>query len=188
MPNKIPRACAMSVWTWTDVDHDLTQNIISFKDKSKINAQCLTTHASCSRSDYDEEMLDEIKPCDDSNIVKDESTPNHLIYAHYIRYLSDAHRLFYTIMQNDHKLPNFHPSRAFPGLDHAQNKDIVDNRYAQLFIFMMFTTIVVFGVYIFGFSIYSIKEKRVPKSVSVDDDEYQPLIKPGPRTTFGTAD
>eukprot|EP00488_Nonionellina_sp_1-RS-2012_P000841 TRINITY_DN134_c0_g3_i1.p1 TRINITY_DN134_c0_g3~~TRINITY_DN134_c0_g3_i1.p1 ORF type:complete len:133 (+),score=37.23 TRINITY_DN134_c0_g3_i1:291-689(+) len=100
LPNKIPRACAITQWTWTDVDDGYTENVITFVDKSAINAQCLTMHTSCSDSDYGHETLDaEIKACDETNIVKDGNTPNHLIYTNYIRYLSGDHQKLYDIMQ-----------------------------------------------------------------------------------------
>merc|ERR1711972_642895 len=53
MPNKIPRACAITVWTWTDEDQEFYANDISFVDRDAIEARCMTTHTVCDDSDYD---------------------------------------------------------------------------------------------------------------------------------------
>merc|ERR1712228_814919 len=63
MPNKIPRACAITVWTWTDEEQEFYANEIEFADRDAIDARCLTTHTVCDDSDYDGEALSNIAPC-----------------------------------------------------------------------------------------------------------------------------
>lgn len=47
LPNKVPRACAITVWTYTDEDNDYTENVVTFEDKEAVNAKCLTMHTYC---------------------------------------------------------------------------------------------------------------------------------------------
>merc|ERR1719356_1935353 len=72
MPNKIPRACAVTIWTWTDEESEFFENTISFEDKDAVKAKCLTTHTQCSDSAFDHEaLLANIEPCDKTTIVKE---------------------------------------------------------------------------------------------------------------------
>ena len=57
MPNKIPRACAITIWTWTDDEEEFYQNKINFLDKDSMDARCVTTHTFCSNSPYDHEAI-----------------------------------------------------------------------------------------------------------------------------------
>eukprot|EP01084_Bolivina_argentea_P117482 208641_1 len=114
MPNKIPRACAIDVWTWTDEDAEFTSNTLTFEDASQINAKCLTMHTECSNSAYDNEALIEyIQDCDETTIVKENEVDNSIIYEKYIQHISDDHTKLFNIIK-DHKNPNFYPERAFP--------------------------------------------------------------------------
>eukprot|EP00488_Nonionellina_sp_1-RS-2012_P000839 TRINITY_DN134_c0_g1_i1.p1 TRINITY_DN134_c0_g1~~TRINITY_DN134_c0_g1_i1.p1 ORF type:complete len:195 (+),score=68.33 TRINITY_DN134_c0_g1_i1:73-585(+) len=165
MPNKIPRACAIAQWSWTYPDHGYTQNKIVFEDKAAINAQCLTMHTFCSDSDYEYEAIHEqIKACDDKNIVKDGNTPNHLIYTNYIHHLSDDHHKLYEIMQNDHQIPDFYPPRAFADHPHT---------FTTSPLFIVVLAIVGFAALYCACSWYS-KRKQVPSSSL--NDEYKPLL------------
>merc|ERR1719242_355740 len=82
MPNKIPRACAVTIWTWTDEESEFYENEISFVNKDAVKAKCLTTHTQCSDSDFDGEALEHIASCDASTIVKGDghSMDNRLLY------------------------------------------------------------------------------------------------------------
>jgi len=65
MPNKIPRACAVDVWTYTDEESFPVGNRIEWVDKEKMRAKCLTTHTYCGNSQYDHEALGGgIEQCD----------------------------------------------------------------------------------------------------------------------------
>ena len=182
MPNKIPRACAVNIWTWTDEDSEFYSNQISFVDKESIDAKCLTTHTFCSNSAYDHEaILPNIQSCDHTTIVKeqlDETDENHLIYDKYIRHLSDDHQKLFNIMQ-DHKYPNFYPQRVYPyGAPKKLNKILHIS-----VIYIMIASIIIFAVW--KVSKYSMKKKAV-SDASNADDEYQPLIKSSMENTFGS--
>jgi len=69
LPNKVPRACAITVWTYTDEDSDYTENKVTFVDKDAIHAKCLTMHTDCSDSDFDGEALSSLMDCDDTTVV-----------------------------------------------------------------------------------------------------------------------
>jgi len=112
MPNKIPRACAITVWTWTDEEQEFYANDISFVDRDAVSARCMTTHTVCDDSDYDGEALENIAPCSSHTIVKG-NTANELVYEQYIRHISPAHQKLFAIL-NDHPEPDFYPPRAFP--------------------------------------------------------------------------
>jgi len=112
MPNKIPRACAITVWTWTDEDQEFYANDISFVDRDAIEARCMTTHTVCDDSDYDGEALANIGACSSTTIVKG-NTANELVYEQYIRHVSPAHQKLFAIIQ-EHPEPDFYPPRAFP--------------------------------------------------------------------------
>mmetsp|Transcript_39963 Transcript_39963/g.63972 ORF Transcript_39963/g.63972 Transcript_39963/m.63972 type:complete len:993 (+) Transcript_39963:182-3160(+) len=186
MPNKIPRACAVDVWTWTDEDSEFYTNQISFVDKDSVWAKCLTTHTFCSNSEFDHEaVLTNIKPCDHTTIVKhqaDETDENHLIYDKYIRHLSDAHQKLFAIMQ-DHKTPNFYPQRVYPNGKPWKQKKVL----SVYTLMVMIASIILFALY--KFSTYS--KKKVSSDMSSTDgaqkaancdDEYEPLIKSGPNS------
>merc|ERR1719384_976986 len=116
MPNKIPRACAVTMWTWTDEEQEFYENQIRFEDKEAVHAKCLTTHTACSDSDFDGELLDSILSCDGSTIVKGDGhlMDNMLLYDTFIRHQSPTHRKLADIIRG-HKAPDFFPPRAFPG-------------------------------------------------------------------------
>lgn len=190
MPNKIPRACAITIWTWTDEDSEFYSNEISFVDKDSITAKCLTTHTFCSNSAYDHEaILPNIKPCDKTTIVKeqlDDLDQNHQIYEKYIRHLSPDHEKLFNIMK-DHKTPNFYPQRAFPNGNPLKNKNIL-NIYI---LYVMIASIVLFAAY--KFTKINRNEKLLPTATNTtnnnDNNEYEPLIKSGPNsydTSFGS--
>jgi len=100
LPNKIPRACALTVWTWTDGD-DYVENQIEFVDKNAISAKCITGHTFCSDSDYDAEALQDVGMCDDTTIVgaKAHTMDNGLIYSEFIRPLSAQHEKLFAIAE-----------------------------------------------------------------------------------------
>merc|ERR1712241_1310710 len=115
MPNKIPRACAVTIWTWTDEESEFYENEISFVDKDSVKAKCLTTHTQCSDSDFDGEAIEHIASCDSTTIVKGDghSMDNRLLYDTFIRHQSPTHQKLADIMKT-HKEPDFFPPRAFP--------------------------------------------------------------------------
>merc|ERR1711971_1128339 len=183
MPNKIPRACAVTIWTWTDEDAEFYENKISFVDKEQIGVKCLTTHTFCSNSAFDHEaLLANILPCDKTTIVKEHTTENHLLYDKYIRHIPDDHQKLFNIMK-DHKTPNFWPQRAFPDGPPMKNKKFI-TLYITL---MMIASIILFAIW---------KFVKSPTNKAIDDDddvvgakkeaeieeyeEYEPLIKSGP--------
>ena len=47
LPNKVPRACAITVWTYTDEDSEYYSNEVEFVDKEAISAKCFTMHTEC---------------------------------------------------------------------------------------------------------------------------------------------
>merc|ERR1719245_2779453 len=100
MPNKIPRACAVTIWTWTDEEAEFYANKISFVDRDAVSARCMTTHTVCDDSDYDGEALSNIAPCSSHTIVKG-NTANELVYEQYIRHISPAHQKLFAIL-SDH--------------------------------------------------------------------------------------
>lgn len=115
LPNKVPRACAITVWTYTDEDNDYTENVVTFEDKDAISAKCLTMHTDCSDSEFDGEALDVTAECDETTVVKADahSMNNGQIYGKYIRPLSATHEKLFAIIEN-HPEPDFFPPRAFP--------------------------------------------------------------------------
>jgi len=172
MPNKIPRACAVTIWTWTDEESEFYSNQISFVNKDAINVKCMTTHTFCSNSAYDHEsVLANIKPCDRTTIVKDQSIQNHLIYEKYVRHLSDDHQKLFNIMK-DHKYPNFYPQRVYPN---GRPSKIL-NIYV---LYVMIASIILFAAY--KFTKKSTQSKKIPNQ-PLTDNEYQPLIKSGPNS------
>jgi len=114
LPNKVPRACAITIWTYTDGD-DLTENHVVFEDKNAITAKCLTMHTECSDSAFDGEALDHLMECDDSTLVRAEaqSAANGEIYEKYISPQSPMHEKLLSVIQN-HPEPDYFPPRAFP--------------------------------------------------------------------------
>jgi len=170
MPNKIPRACAVTVWSWTDEEADFFQNDISFVDKDAVRAKCLTTHTHCSDSDFDGEALDRIAACDSTTIVKGEghSMDNRLLYDTFIRHQSPTHQKLADILKT-HKEPDFFPPRAFP--KHWANQPFYV-RYAVALIVssaMMMATV--------GYKVYCSRTETAAKASSVA--EYEPLVKSG---------
>jgi len=115
MPNKVPRACAITVWTWTDEEQEFYPNEIEFTDRDAIDARCLTTHTVCDDSEYDGEALANIAPCTAQTIVKGnmQNMANELVYEQYIRHISPAHQKLFAIL-DAHPEPDFYPPRAFP--------------------------------------------------------------------------
>jgi len=115
MPNKVPRACAITVWTWTDEEQEFYDNAITFVDRDAIDARCLTTHTVCDDSEYDGEALANIAPCTAQTIVKGnmENMANELVYEQYIRHISPVHQKLFAIL-SAHPEPDFYPPRAFP--------------------------------------------------------------------------
>jgi len=170
MPNKIPRACAVTVWSWTDEEADFFQNDISFVDKDAVRAKCLTTHTHCSDSDFDGEALDRIAACDSTTIVKGEghSMDNRLLYDTFIRHQSPTHQKLADILKT-HKEPDFFPPRAFP--KHWANQPFYV-RYAVALIVssaMMMAAV--------GYKVYCSRTETAAKASSVA--EYEPLVKSG---------
>jgi len=115
LPNKVPRACAITVWTYTDEDNDYTENVVTFEDKEAVNAKCLTMHTYCSDSEFDGEALENVADCDETTMVGPEaqSMNNGEIYGKYIRPLSSTHEKLFAIIEQ-HPEPDFFPPRAFP--------------------------------------------------------------------------
>ena len=169
MPNKIPRACAVTIWTWTDEDSGFTENQISFVDKEAITAKCLTYHTECSDSDYDKEaLIKQIKECDHTTIVKKREKDNAIIYKKYISKISDDHRKLLSIM-DDHKMPNFYPKRAFP---HKYNNKTTFTSIEIVYI--LIASIVIFAAYKFTRPIK--KNKYITQKPQKETNEYEPLI------------
>eukprot|EP01084_Bolivina_argentea_P098202 176497_1 len=171
MPNKIPRACAITIWQWTDPDAGFNANEIVFEDKASIEAQCLTTHTLCSDSEYEKEaIMPLIKPCDDTNIVKQQTTPNHLIYETYVSHVSDHHMKLFNIMkEKEHQKPhNFFPQRAFPNGDPmAQRATATLLPAAAAALILCAASIVLCAFYKF----HCVVRKQEPR-----DNEYEPLL------------
>mmetsp|Transcript_26979 Transcript_26979/g.44251 ORF Transcript_26979/g.44251 Transcript_26979/m.44251 type:complete len:991 (-) Transcript_26979:547-3519(-) len=183
MPNKIPRACAIDMWTWTDEESEFYANELTFVNQARVAAKCLTTHTFCSNSEYDHDVIQaNIEPCDETTIVKqqlDETDENHLIYQHYIRHISSHHQRLFNIMQEHHSLPNFYPERAFP------NGSPLKRNGNGLVLFVMFASILVFAIWKF-------RQSAAPKQISnaatqseeyetaSEHEEYEPLMKDGP--------
>jgi len=125
LPNKVPRACAITVWTYTDEDSGYYENKVTFDDVGAINAKCLTMHTDCSDSDFDGEAVAHLLDCDDSTLVDSEvyTMNNKDIYGKYIRPVSETHEKLFAIIEN-HPEPDFFPPRAFPEM-HRQSKSVI---------------------------------------------------------------
>jgi len=169
MPNKIPRACAVTVWSWTDEEADFFQNDISFVDKDAVRAKCLTTHTHCSDSDFDGEALDRIAACDSTTIVKGEghSMDNRLLYDTFIRHQSPTHQKLADILKT-HKEPDFFPPRAFP--KHWANQPFYV-RYAVALV--VSSTMMIVAI---GYGLW----RRTKNADYVPIPEYEPLVKSKP--------
>jgi len=168
MPNKIPRACAVTIWTWTDEESEFYENAISFESKDSVRAKCLTTHTPCSDSDFDGEALEHIASCDATTIVKGEghSMDNRLLYDTFIRHQSPTHHKLADIIR-EHKVPDFFPPRAFP--EHWTNQPFYVRYTAPIAI----STILMMAAVLYKvLSGYLAASPRPDKS-----SEYEPLVK-----------
>eukprot|EP01083_Nonionella_stella_P196255 722277_1 len=176
MPNKIPRACAITIWTWTDEEAEFYSNKISFVNKNNVNAKCLTTHTFCSNSAYDHEaVLSQIKPCDQTSIVKNQQIENHLIYETYVQHLSKDHKKLFNIMKS-HTYPNFYPQRVYPNGPPIKN---IKTPY-KITLFIMMAVIFMFAVWKIK-SFKRNKDKTIEPMADIATDngnngEYEPLV------------
>merc|ERR1712083_87563 len=168
MPNKVPRACAVTVWSWTDEDAEFYQNEISFVDKDSVVAKCLTTHTACSDSDFDGEALENIQSCDATTIVKGDghSMDNRLLYDTFIRHQSPTHQKLADILRS-HKEPDFFPPRAFP--NHWTNQPF----YVRYAIALTISSLLMLAAVIY--TVISRYSSPSPKMESIS--EYEPLVK-----------
>jgi len=125
LPNKVPRACAITVWTYTDEDSGYYENKVTFDDVGAVNAKCLTMHTDCSDSDFDGEAVAHILDCDDSTLVDAEaySMNNKEIYGKYIRPVSETHEKLFAIIEK-HPEPDLFPPRAFPEM-YRESKSVI---------------------------------------------------------------
>jgi len=171
MPNKIPRACAVTIWTWTDEEAEFYANDISFVNKDAVRAKCLTTHTQCSDSDFDGEALEHIASCDASTIVKGDghSMDNRLLYDTFIRHQSPTHQKLADILKT-HKEPDFFPPRAFP--NHWSNQPFYV-RYAEV---LAVSTLLMMVVVV-----YKVMMRKKAKNMDYAPiSEYEPLTKADP--------
>ena len=170
MPNKIPRACAVTVWTWTDEESEFYENEITFVDKDSVQAKCLTTHTHCSDSDFDGEVLQNIASCDSSTIVKGDghSMDNKLLYDTYIRHQSPTHQKLADILKT-HKVPDFFPPRAFP--NHWSNQPI----YVRYAIPLAVATLLMMAAALW--KVMSGYNNNSDSSKLETISEYEPLVK-----------
>jgi len=170
MPNKIPRACAVTIWTWTDEESEFYANEISFVNKNAVRAKCLTTHTQCSDSDFDGEALEHIASCDATTIVKGDghSMDNRLLYDTFIRHQSPTHQKLADILRA-HKEPDFFPPRAFP--NHWSNQPFYV-RYAE--VLAVATLLMMAAV------VYKVMRKKTKNVDYVPISEYEPLTKVDP--------
>merc|ERR1712087_800786 len=93
MPNKIPRACAITVWTWTDEEQEFYDNEIEFVDVDAVTARCMTTHTPCDDSIYDGEALPmaNVHSFDATTIVREEMVDNAMLFGEFIAKVSPTH-------------------------------------------------------------------------------------------------
>merc|ERR1712087_890254 len=93
MPNKIPRACAITVWKWTDEESEMYANEIEFVDVDAVTARCMTTHTPCDDSIYDGEALPmaNVHSFDATTIVREEMVDNAMLFGEFIAKVSPTH-------------------------------------------------------------------------------------------------
>ena len=66
-PNKIPRGCAIDMWTYFDEDDDtLQENKVTFKDNSEITGSCISGLVSCDWT-YSTELIETLNECSTEN-------------------------------------------------------------------------------------------------------------------------
>jgi len=125
LPNKVPRACAITVWTYTDEDSGYYENKVTFDDVGAVSAKCLTMHTDCSDSEFDGEAIADLMDCDETTLVGPEaySMNNKDIYGTFIRPVSETHEKLFAIIEN-HPEPDFFPPRAFPEM-HTSSKSVI---------------------------------------------------------------
>jgi len=176
MPNKIPRACAITVWTWTDEESEMFENAISFVDKDAVTAKCLTTHTACSDSIYDGEALEAVQACDATTIIKSSAVENQRLYGEFISKVSPRHQKLYDILQS-HPEPHFFPPRAFP--DHVAQLEKLAN--ASWTVWCLWTALYVVAGTCALALVYKIwhcaASVRSEKLGQLSSDEYKPLVR-----------
>jgi len=192
MPNKIPRACAITVWTWTDEDSEMYANEISFADRDAVTAKCLTTHTACDDSIYDGEALpmENVAACDSSTIVKSEAAnmDNRLLYSEFISKVSPRHQKLFDILES-HPAPHFFPPRAFP--DHVSNLVVSEVSWTLwclwTALYVVAGTVAIAVVYQVWRCFGGVETDKLSVVESSDSaDEYKPLVRKE-RISLGSA-